>query len=54
MNLRVVSKPLRFGQFCLTTVPAGVAGQHNSLSHVQLQYGADAQDKTEKNVMANI
>lgn len=38
--LRVVSKPLRFGQFCFTTVPAGVAGQHNSLSHVQLQYGA--------------
>lgn len=41
LNLRVVSKPLRFGQFCLTTVPAGVAGQHNSLSHVQLQYGAE-------------
>lgn len=40
INLRVVSNPLRFGQYCLTSVPAGVAGQQSTVSHVQLQYGA--------------
>ena len=30
--------PLSLGQRCLAVVPARVGGQHNTESHVQLQY----------------
>jgi len=36
--LLVESMPLSLGQRCFAVVPARVGGQHNTESHVQLQY----------------